>query len=185
MLVRPDGGYPPPSRDSRVETSNRSPAPQAGLRSFFGRKRECHGPKFLDEIRRALDAARDIARSGALDECDVADIEEIIAPVETELRAPRPRSTAPCAKRAYRHIGSIRTYLNIPREPRCRSDGSAGRHRAAGRSRPSAKAGCLLADRPSGNPWMILIHLMGRDGFRPGRCCDSTCVRQVHGGRRA
>jgi hypothetical protein len=54
----------------------------------------------LDEIRRALDAARDIARSGALDECDVADIEEIIAPVETELRAPRP------------NMQTLSTYLN-------------------------------------------------------------------------
>jgi hypothetical protein len=54
----------------------------------------------LDEIRRALDAARDIARSGTLDECDVADIEEIIAPVETELRAPRP------------NMQTLSTYLN-------------------------------------------------------------------------
>lgn len=54
----------------------------------------------LDEIQRALDAARDIARSGALDSCDVEDIEEIIAPVETELRAPRP------------NIQTLSTYLN-------------------------------------------------------------------------
>lgn len=54
----------------------------------------------LDEIQRALDAARDVVRSGSLDGCDVEDIEEIIAPVETELRAPRP------------NMQTLTTYLN-------------------------------------------------------------------------
>jgi hypothetical protein len=54
----------------------------------------------LDEIRQALDAAREAVRSGSFDGCDVDDIEEIIAPVETELRAPRP------------NIQTLSTYLN-------------------------------------------------------------------------
>ncbi len=54
----------------------------------------------VDEIRQALDAARDVARSGAFDDCDVGDIEELIAPVETELRATRP------------NIQTLSTYLN-------------------------------------------------------------------------
>jgi hypothetical protein len=86
-------------RDSRVETSNRSPAPRRGF-VHFQRKPSVMDRSSLDEIRRALDAARDIARNGALDRCDVADIEEIIAPVETELRAPRP------------NMQTLSTYLN-------------------------------------------------------------------------
>lgn len=54
----------------------------------------------VDEIRAALDAARDVARNGALDSCDIADIEELIAPVETELRSTRP------------NIQTLSTYLN-------------------------------------------------------------------------
>jgi hypothetical protein len=54
----------------------------------------------LNEIQRALDAAREVARNGSFDSCDVEDIEEIIAPVETELRAPRP------------NIQTLSTYLN-------------------------------------------------------------------------
>ncbi|NLG74800.1 MAG: hypothetical protein GX535_01035 [Xanthomonadaceae bacterium] len=54
----------------------------------------------IEEIRRALDAARDAARNGTLDDCDIEEIEEIIAPVETELRATRP------------NIQTLSTYLN-------------------------------------------------------------------------
>lgn len=54
----------------------------------------------VDEIQRALEAAREVVRNGSLDSCDVEDIEEIIAPVETELRAPRP------------NIQTLSTYLN-------------------------------------------------------------------------
>ena len=54
----------------------------------------------IEEIRRALDAARDVARSGAFDGCDIDEIEEIIAPVETELRSTRP------------NIQTLSTYLN-------------------------------------------------------------------------
>ncbi len=54
----------------------------------------------IEEIRAALDAARDVARNGALDDCDIADIEELIAPVETELRSTRP------------NIQTLSTYLN-------------------------------------------------------------------------
>ena len=54
----------------------------------------------LDEIQRALEAAREVAHNGSLDSCDVEDIEEIIAPVEPELRAPRP------------NIQTLSTYLN-------------------------------------------------------------------------
>lgn len=54
----------------------------------------------VEEIRAALDAARDVARNGALDDCDIADIEELIAPVETELRSTRP------------NIQTLSTYLN-------------------------------------------------------------------------
>lgn len=54
----------------------------------------------LDEIQRALDAAREAVRNSSLDGCDAEDIEEIIAPVETELRAPRP------------NIQTLSTYLN-------------------------------------------------------------------------
>ena len=54
----------------------------------------------VEEFRAALDAARDVARNGALDDCDIADIEELIAPVETELRSTRP------------NIQTLSTYLN-------------------------------------------------------------------------
>jgi hypothetical protein len=54
----------------------------------------------IEEIQRAVEAARDVARSGSLDGCDAEDIEEIIAPVETELRAPRP------------NMQTLTTYLN-------------------------------------------------------------------------
>ncbi len=54
----------------------------------------------VEEIRAALDAARDVARNGTLDRCDIDDIEELIAPVETELRATRP------------NIQTLSTYLN-------------------------------------------------------------------------
>jgi hypothetical protein len=54
----------------------------------------------IDEIRAAVDAARDVARNGAFDSCDIADIEELIAPVETELRSTRPS------------IQTLSTYLN-------------------------------------------------------------------------
>jgi hypothetical protein len=54
----------------------------------------------VEEIRRALDAARDVARNGSFDGCDIDDIEELIAPVETELRATRP------------NIQTLSTYLN-------------------------------------------------------------------------
>lgn len=54
----------------------------------------------VEEIRAALDAARDVARNGSLTDCDIADIEELIAPVETELRSTRP------------NIQTLSTYLN-------------------------------------------------------------------------
>jgi hypothetical protein len=54
----------------------------------------------IEEIRRALDAARDAARGGSLSSCDIDDIEELIVPVETELRATRP------------NIQTLSTYLN-------------------------------------------------------------------------
>lgn len=44
----------------------------------------------LEEIQRALQAARQAAQSGQFDSCNSADLEEVIAPVEGELRAPRP-----------------------------------------------------------------------------------------------
>ena len=52
----------------------------------------------IEEIRQALDAAREAA--AALDGCDISDIEEIITPVEAELRRPRP------------NIQTLSTYLN-------------------------------------------------------------------------
>lgn len=52
----------------------------------------------VEEIRQALSAAREAAAS--LDGCDISDIEEIIAPVEAELRMPRP------------NIHTLSTYLN-------------------------------------------------------------------------
>lgn len=57
-------------------------------------------PSSVEEIRRALDAARDAARRGPLDSCDIDDIEELIVPIETELRATRP------------NIQTLSTYLN-------------------------------------------------------------------------
>lgn len=74
----------------------------------------------LDEIRRALDAAREAARNGSLDSCDIEDIEEIIAPVETELRAPRP------------NIQTLSTYLNSLAKSL--------------RSEPSSRAVCMQID---------------------------------------
>jgi hypothetical protein len=54
----------------------------------------------LEEIQSVIAAARDAARNGQFDGCDVADIEEIIDPVESELRAPRPNTQ------------TLATYLN-------------------------------------------------------------------------
>lgn len=53
-----------------------------------------------EQIQQAIEAAREISRSGVLDGCDADDIEDIIAPIETELRAPRP------------NIQTLTTYLN-------------------------------------------------------------------------
>lgn len=55
----------------------------------------------VEEIRRALDAARTAARdTSGLDRCDVADIDELIVPIEAELRAARP------------NLQTLSTYLN-------------------------------------------------------------------------
>jgi hypothetical protein len=54
----------------------------------------------LEEIQRALDAARNIAHDGSLDACDAADLEDIIAPVEIELHAQAP------------NLQTLTTYLN-------------------------------------------------------------------------
>ena len=54
----------------------------------------------LEEIQQAIDAARQAAQNGHFDSCDTSDLEEIIAPVETELRAPQPNTQ------------TLSTYLN-------------------------------------------------------------------------
>ena len=53
-----------------------------------------------EQIQQAIEAAREVAHSGAFDGCDADEIEEIIAPIETELRGPRPT------------IQTLTTYLN-------------------------------------------------------------------------
>ncbi len=54
----------------------------------------------LEDIQRAIDAARQVARNGQFDSCDMSDLEEIIAPVESELRTAEPNKQ------------TLSTYLN-------------------------------------------------------------------------
>lgn len=54
----------------------------------------------IERIRSALESARMAVRNGALDGCDVSDIEDVIAPVEQELEAPLP------------NVQTLATYLN-------------------------------------------------------------------------
>ena len=54
----------------------------------------------LEEIQQALDAARQAAHDGQFDSCDISDLEEIIAPVESELRTTQPNKQ------------TLSTYLN-------------------------------------------------------------------------
>ncbi len=54
----------------------------------------------LEEIQRAIEAARQAAREGGFDGCDAADLEEIIMAVDNELKANRPNSQ------------TLSTYLN-------------------------------------------------------------------------
>lgn len=54
----------------------------------------------IDNIRRALDAARGAAQDAELDGCDLDDLEDVFAPVEEELHAANP------------NIRTLATYLN-------------------------------------------------------------------------
>jgi hypothetical protein len=54
----------------------------------------------VEEIQLAIDAARQAAQNGQFDSCDMSDLEEIIAPVESELRTTEPNKQ------------TLSTYLN-------------------------------------------------------------------------
>jgi hypothetical protein len=54
----------------------------------------------IEALRAAIAAAREVARSAQLDNCDIDDIEEIIAPAAAELEHPLP------------NVHTLSTYLN-------------------------------------------------------------------------
>jgi hypothetical protein len=54
----------------------------------------------IDNIRRALAAARDAAHNAAMNDCDLDDIEDVLAPAEAELDTANP------------NIQTLATYLN-------------------------------------------------------------------------
>jgi hypothetical protein len=54
----------------------------------------------IDELRDALAATREVAHCVQLDNCDVADLEDVIAPASAELATDRP------------NVATLGTYLN-------------------------------------------------------------------------
>jgi hypothetical protein len=68
----------------------------------------------VEALRNALTEVRQIARRAGLDDCDVGDLEEVIAPAEAELRSDLP------------NVNTLATYLNsVARSLRANPEGRA------------------------------------------------------------
>jgi hypothetical protein len=68
----------------------------------------------VEDLRNTLTEIRAVARGAGLDDCDLADLEEVIAPAEAELRSNLP------------NVNTLATYLNsVARSLRANPTGRA------------------------------------------------------------